>query len=224
MRLLKLSDLPLHNASPSVVTIGNFDGVHIGHQFVLKKVKEIAEKQYLTSTVVRFEPQPKEFFSITNNNLRLTPFDYKIKAFESAEMDQTLLLSFTQKIADLTPYDFVKNILKHDLNTRHVIVGNDFRFGHNRVGDFAKLKKLGEQFGFNVTSLPDYTLNKERVSSGQILNLLQNHNFNQAKVLLGRAYTLSGLVHYGDQNARKIGFPTINLPMPKIILSGGLYR
>ncbi|WP_116964807.1 bifunctional riboflavin kinase/FAD synthetase [Fastidiosibacter lacustris] len=225
MRLLRFADLnSSKNKTPSVVTIGNFDGMHLGHQSILNHVAKLAKTLRLTSNVICFEPQPKEFFLKDQAPPRITPFRDKLQALQKHHIDQVLCLAFNQKLASLDPHEFIEKILVYGLNAKHVIVGDDFRFGHKREGDFTLLKELGLKFGFNVESLPSFVQNGGvRVSSSYIRILLQQGNFEQAQTLLGHSYTLSGRIHHGNQNGRKLGFPTINIPMPTQVVVSGVY-
>ncbi|WP_119327551.1 bifunctional riboflavin kinase/FAD synthetase [Cysteiniphilum halobium] len=224
MQLLRFADL--HNNTdqmPSIVTIGNFDGMHLGHQYIIKHVQQLAKMKAAKATVVTFEPQPKEFFLKEAAPLRITPFRDKIQAFKALNIDKVLCLQFNQKLAILSAEAFVKTILVAGLNAKHVIIGDDFRFGYQRQGDFKLLQDLGLKYGFTVESLPSYTLENIRISSSHIRQLLSNGAFKEAIHFLGHNYSLSGRVHHGDQNGRKIGFPTINIPMPTAVVVSGVY-
>ncbi|WP_100550729.1 bifunctional riboflavin kinase/FAD synthetase [Caedibacter taeniospiralis] len=225
MQLLRLADLNhiKHHNTPSIVTIGNFDGMHLGHRQIIHHMQRLAQTQRARTCVVCFEPQPKEFFLKDQAPLRITPFRDKIQALKILDVDQVLCLQFNQKLASLSPEAFVKQILVDGLNAIHVIIGDDFRFGYKREGDFTLLQALGKQHGFSVESLPSYTLLGTRISSSYIRELIGRGKFNEVKAFLGRAYTLSGRVHHGDQNGRKIGFPTINIPMPTQVAASGVY-
>ncbi|GGF96013.1 MULTISPECIES: bifunctional riboflavin kinase/FAD synthetase [Cysteiniphilum] len=224
MQLLRFADLHNNkNQTPSIVTIGNFDGMHLGHQYIINHVQRLAKTNSAKATVVTFEPQPKEFFLKEAAPLRITPFRDKIQAFKALNIDQVLCLQFNQKLAMLSAETFVKMILVGGLNAQHIIIGDDFRFGYQRQGDFKLLKDLGQKYGFSVESLPSYTLDDTRISSSHIRQLLNSGQFNDAAHFLGHSYSLSGRVHHGDQNGRKIGFPTINIPMPTAVVVSGVY-
>ncbi|WP_440615767.1 bifunctional riboflavin kinase/FAD synthetase [Cysteiniphilum sp. 6C5] len=224
MQLLRLADL--HNNKeqmPSIVTIGNFDGMHLGHQYIINHLQQLAKTNNAQATVVTFEPQPKEFFLKEKAPLRITPFRDKIQAFKALNIDQVLCLQFNQSLAILSAEAFVKKVLVDGLNAKHVIIGDDFRFGYQRQGDFKLLQDLGQKYGFTVESLPSYTIDDTRISSSHIRQLLGNGQFDDAAHFLGHSYSLSGRVHHGDQNGRKIGFPTINIPMPTAVVVSGVY-
>lgn len=197
--------------------------MHLGHQYIINYVQQVAHEKNAKACVITFEPQPKEFFLMQDAPLRITPFRDKILALKSLNLDQTLCLQFNKKIAMLCPEAFVKNILVEGLNVNHIIIGDDFCFGYKRQGDFLLLKKLGSKYGFIVEKLAPYKAIGKRVSSSHIRKLLNSGQFDKAKHFLGHTYKLSGRIHYGNQNGRKIGFPTINIPMPRAVVISGVY-
>jgi riboflavin kinase/FMN adenylyltransferase len=224
MRLIR----GLHNLtqpiSPSVVTIGNFDGIHLGHQHVLEQLKSAAMQNKLPSTVIIFEPQPIEFFAPGKAPKRLSRFREKLAYLKSKQIDNLLCLKFNRDLAELYAQEFVKKILVERLNTRHLVIGDDFRFGKNRSGDFKFLQDCGEQYGFAVERSDTLLIDGDRVSSTRIRECIQNDNFNQAARLLGRPYTLSGKVCHGQKLGRKLGFPTINIKMgDKTLIVKGIF-
>ena len=224
MRLIR----GLHNLtrpiSASVVTIGNFDGIHLGHQHVLEQLKTVAIQRDLPSTVIIFEPQPIEYFAPGKAPKRLSRFREKLAYLKSLQIDNLLCLKFDRKLAELTAQDFVKEILIERLNTRHLVIGDDFRFGKNRSGDFKFLQDCGEQYGFTVEHSDTLLLDGARVSSTRIRESIQNGDFEQATRLLGRPYTLFGKVCHGQKLGRELGFPTINIKMgDKTLIVKGIF-
>ena len=218
----------LHNLtqpiSPSVVTIGNFDGIHLGHQHVLEQLKAAAMQRNLPSTVVIFEPQPTEFFAPDKAPKRLSRFREKLVYLKSKQIDYLLCLKFNRDLAELYAQDFVKQILVERLNTRHLVIGDDFRFGKNRSGDFKFLQDCGERYGFAVERSDTLLIEGHRVSSTRIRECIQNDDFEQAAGLLGRPYTLSGKVCHGQKLGRELGFPTINIKMgDKTLIVKGIF-
>jgi len=218
----------LHNLTlpipASVVTIGNFDGIHLGHQHVLEQLKAVAMQHNLPSTVIIFEPQPIEFFIPGKAPKRLSRFREKLAYLKSKQIDNLLCLKFNRELAELYAKDFVKQILVERLNTRHLVIGDDFRFGKNRSGDFQYLKDCGEQYGFAVENTDTLLIDGARVSSTRIRESIQNDNFEQAAGLLGRPYTLSGKVCHGQKLGKKLGFPTINIKMgDKTLIVKGIF-
>ena len=218
----------LHNLtqpiSASVVTIGNFDGIHLGHQHVLEQLKAAAMQRNLPSTVVIFEPQPIEFFAPDKAPRRLSRFREKLVYLKSKQIDYLLCLKFNRDLAELYAQDFVKQILVERLNTRHLVIGDDFRFGKNRSGDFKFLQDCGERYGFAVERSDTLLIEGHRVSSTRIRECIQNDDFEQAAGLLGRPYTLSGKVCHGQKLGRELGFPTINIKMgDKTLIVKGIF-
>jgi len=218
----------LHNLiqpiSASVVTIGNFDGIHLGHQHVLQQLKTAADQHNLPSTVIIFEPQPIEFFAPGKAPKRLSRFREKLAYLKSTQIDNLLCLKFTRDLAELYAEDFVQQILVERLNTRHLVIGDDFRFGKNRSGDFQFLQNCGDQYGFAVEHSDTLLIDSARVSSTRIRECIQNDDFEQAAKLLGRPYTLSGKVSHGQKLGRKLGFPTINIKMgDKTLIVKGIF-
>jgi riboflavin kinase/FMN adenylyltransferase len=218
----------LHNLirpiSANVVTIGNFDGIHLGHQHVLEQLKAAADQRNLPSTVIIFEPQPIEFFAPGKAPKRLSRFREKLAYLKSRQIDNLLCLKFNQNLAELSAEDFIKQILVERLNTRHLVIGDDFRFGKNRSGDFQFLQKSGAQYGFAVEHSNTLLIEGARVSSTRIRKCIQNDDFEQAAELLGRSYTLSGKVSHGQKLGRELGFPTINIKMgDKTLIVKGIF-
>ena len=218
----------LHNLtqpiSASVVTIGNFDGIHLGHQHVLEQLRTAAIKHTLPSTVIIFEPQPIEFFAPDKAPKRLSRFREKLAYLRSMQIDNLLCLKFNRDLAELYAEDFVKQILVERLNTRHLVIGDDFRFGKNRSGDFQFLQNSGEQHGFAVENTETLLIDGTRVSSTRIRHCIQNDDFEQAAELLGRPYSLSGKVCHGQKLGRELGFPTINIKMgDKTLIVKGIF-
>lgn len=193
-----------------VITIGNFDGVHIGHNSLIEKVKERAKSLNVPSIVATFEPQPMEFFG-HKSVARLTRWREKFQALAHTGIDYVLVLRFNQRFADLGPEDFIQQVLVKGLAVTDVIVGDDFRFGKKREGNFEFLKNAGERYQFKVESMPSVILNHERISSTRIRKGLESGSHELAEQLLGRPYTMTGRVVHGDKLGRQLGFPTANI-------------
>ncbi len=194
-----------------VVTIGNFDGVHIGHQALLKKTVEKARALKTTSLVILFEPQPFEFFALKKSAPRLTRWREKFCLLKEQGIDAVLVIRFNQAFANLTAEQFIQNILKEGLQAKHVIVGDDFHFGQGRAGDFHFLKKTGETLGISVENMPSIVSTGKRVSSTAVRHALAEGNHDRVVELLGRPYSMQGRIVYGDQRGRQMGFPTANI-------------
>lgn len=208
----------LHNLRPHhhgcVVTIGNFDGVHLGHQALLKQLHDKSSQYGLPSVIVTFEPLPHEYFLGSKATPRLTNLRERIRLFSQYGIDKVFLLYFNQQLANMEADEFVKRILVHGLGARAILIGDDFRFGRNRAGDFNHLAKSGKKYGFEVIRCETYQHGAHRVSSTLIREALAAGQLDTASKLLGRPYTLSGRVIYGDARGRTIGFPTANLKLP----------
>ena len=197
----------------SVVTIGSFDGVHLGHQAILNQVKAVAAELGLPSVVMTFEPQPQEFFSGERAPARLMRLREKVDALFEFGVDQVLCLQFNRELRNLTAAEFVRSVLVDGLGTRHLIVGDDFRFGCDRSGDFKMLSEMGETYDFAVQDTETLEVDGQRVSSTLVRQILEQGNFERASQLLGKPFTITGRVVYGQQLGRELGFPTANVQL-----------
>lgn len=197
----------------TVATIGNFDGVHLGHQAVLHRLTQQAANLGLPSVVILFEPQPMEFFLADQAPARLTRLAEKLEGLRCAGVDYVCCLRFNQGFSLQSAADFIHHILLEGLRVKHLIVGDDFRFGHQRQGNFALLQAAGRQFGFAVEGTPTYYDGETRVSSTRVRQALVAGDFNLAQRLLGRPYAMVGRVIHGDKRGRSIGYPTLNIPV-----------
>ncbi|MCM0610983.1 bifunctional riboflavin kinase/FAD synthetase [Marinobacter sediminum] len=219
--LSRREDSPLSNGC--VATIGNFDGVHIGHRTILEQVKEKAESLGLPSVVMVFEPQPREFFQGAEAPPRLMSFRQKFEALTAAGIDHVLCLRFSGRLRRLTSREFIDAVLVDGLGVRHLVVGDDFRFGCDRTGDFMLLREAGEQQGFTVENTRTVTIDGERVSSTRIRERLNVNRLEEAEVLLGHPYRIRGRVVYGRQLGRQIGAPTANILLQRMAPLQGVY-
>ena len=205
----------LHNLHPGpdgcVATIGNFDGVHLGHQAVVAQCREQATRLGLPVTLITFEPQPREFFASAPAPARLTRLREKLQVLNEYGIERVLCLRFDKRLAELTPDAFIRTILVEGLAVKYLVVGDDFRFGRERAGNYALLKQAGDQFGFEVASMHTYHSGTERVSSTRVRDALQQGDLDTAALLLGRPYAMCGRVAHGDKRGRTIGFPTANI-------------
>jgi riboflavin kinase/FMN adenylyltransferase len=194
-----------------VATIGNFDGVHLGHQSVLGQLAEKAAALCLPTVLITFEPQPMEYFIPDKVPARLTRFREKMQALQRYSVDRVCCLSFNAKLAGLTAKDFIEQILVEKLGVKYLVVGDDFRFGLNREGSFEMLLEAGKQYGFKVVSMHTFSIDAERVSSTRIRLALERGDLAAAEKLLGRSYRMSGRVAHGEKLGRELGFPTANV-------------
>jgi len=203
----------LASSGPSVVTIGAFDGIHLGHQAIMSQAVKKARAEGLTATALILEPLPREYFSRDEAPPRILPLREKVEAIFGCGIDRVVCLRFNAALSALSPEDFVKDILVEGLAAREIIVGEDFRFGSNRAGNHALMAALAEQHGFEIT-LPDTVeVGGDRVSSTRIRQLLRNADFAQAATLLGRPFAVSGRVCPGKQMGRQLGVPTANIAL-----------
>ena len=207
----------LHNLNSSksrtVVTIGSFDGVHLGHQAILQQVKRRAKLLNLPSSVMIFEPQPQEFFSVEKAPARLMRLREKVEALRELSIDQVVCLQFNRELRSLTADQFVDRILVRGLSTKHLIIGDDFRFGCDRSGDFSLLKSAGERYDFEVQDTQTLEVDGQRVSSTLVREILRQSDFVGAAKLLGRPFAVRGRVVYGQQLGKQLGFPTANVQL-----------
>lgn len=205
----------LHNLRPRhrgcAATIGNFDGVHLGHQAVLGQLSERAAELGLPMVVVTFEPQPQEFFSPATAPPRLTRLREKLEALRRYAVERVLVLRFDTRLAALSADEFIQRVLVDGLDVRYLVVGDDFRFGQGRAGDFRLLQETGAREGFQVVNMHTFAVGGERVSSTRVRTALAQGDLEAAEALLGRPYRISGRVAAGEQRGRTIGFPTANI-------------
>ena len=219
MRLLRGLHNPSLTEAKCVATIGNFDGVHIGHQAIIRQTVAKAEKLGVPSVVIIFEPQPLEFFQGNKAPARLMRFREKFQALSSFGLDYVFCLKFDTKLSQLSAESFVERVLVSHLKICHLVIGDDFRFGGDRKGDFALLKTLGLVKGFSVENTPTLVEpndNEERVSSTFVRKLLAEAKFKAAQSLLGQAYCITGRVIHGQKLGRKLGFPTANIALHRL--------
>ncbi len=214
-------DSPL--AEGCVATIGNFDGVHLGHQTIIDQVKSKARALNLPSVVMVFEPLPREFFQGMDAPPRLMGFRQKLETLLAAGIDIVLCLKFDENFRSYSAMGFIDDVLIDGLAVRHLVVGDDFRFGCDRAGDFALLEKVGKIAGFSVENTRTVTVANERISSTRIRNLLLDNQLEQAESLLGRPYRIRGRVVYGRQLGRRIGSPTANILLRQMPALRGVY-
>ena len=194
-----------------VATIGNFDGVHLGHQAILQQLKKQGEKHGLPTVVMMFEPQPREFFAPDQAPARLANMSEKLQDLASFGIDYVLCLPFNQKLRSMSADQFIQSILLDGLKISHLIVGDDFRFGCDRTGDYQLLQTVGSNAGFSVEDTKTFELEGERVSSTRVRTCLSANDLESANTLLGRPYRMSGRIGYGRQLGRTIGVPTANV-------------
>ena len=196
-----------------VLTIGNFDGVHRGHQALLQGLRAEGRARNLPVVVMIFEPQPLELFAGDKSPARLTRLREKLRYLAESGVDYVVCLRFDRRFAALSAQDFIRTLLVKRLGVQFLAVGDDFRFGAGRQGDFLLLQKAGAEFGFDVTSTQTFCEGGVRISSTAVRQALADDQLELAENLLGHPFTISGRVVHGDEWGRTIGFPTANLPL-----------
>ncbi len=207
--------IPAQATHSRVLAIGNFDGVHLGHRALLERLAADARRLGLPAAVMTFEPHPRELFSPDQAPARLTSLHEKLALLESCGIEEVFLLHFSRKLAGLTAEEFIERGLVQGLGVRHLIIGDDFRFGKGRAGDFAMLQAAGQQHGFGVEAMHTIEINGERVSSSAVRDVLGAGDLEHAARLLGRPYSISGRVIHGNKVGRKLGFPTANIQLKR---------
>jgi len=199
--------------TPHAVTIGNFDGLHLGHQAMLARLQDVARARGLPSCVLSFEPHPREFFAPEQAPARLSSLREKAECLQRMGIDRLHVFRFDRAFSALTAEAFIEQVLGRTLQARYVLVGDDFRYGAKRAGDFALLKQAGETLGFDAEFLPTVEVAGERSSSTAVRSALAAGELEHAARLLGRPYSISGRVVHGDKLGRDIGFPTANIQL-----------
>ncbi|NNM69713.1 MAG: bifunctional riboflavin kinase/FAD synthetase [Gallionella sp.] len=209
------------NTQPVAITVGNFDGVHLGHQALLNDLRKAARTHGLQTAVVIFEPHPREFFTPEQAPARLTSLREKLQFFAALGVDRVHVCRFNAHFAQMSAVDFI-NVLHDKLSAKFVLIGDDFRFGKGRLGDFALLEKIAAVRGFTVQAVHSVLHDGVRISSTAIRAALAAGQLRTAQRYLGRHYSMSGRVVRGDQVGRKLGFPTANIQVrhPRLPLSG----
>jgi riboflavin kinase/FMN adenylyltransferase len=210
----------LHNLRPRhhgcVATIGAFDGVHLGHQAVIRHLLKKSVELDLPSLIIVFEPLPREYFSPLQAPARIMSFWEKCRALETLGVDRLLRIRFNEQFRGMSAQRFVDDIFVARLGVRFVVLGDDFRFGADRQGDIEFIRQQGLRYGYEAGSTPTFAMDGERVSSTRIREALENADFATAEALLGRPYSMSGRVIYGRQLGKVIGTPTANLELRRL--------
>lgn len=217
----------LHNLSAArdasttwgtVATIGGFDGVHRGHQALLSLLKQKANQLDLPMTVISFEPSPREFFMGKAAPARLQRFREKFNALAECGVERFVCLRFDEQLRNLSPLEFVEQILRDALGVRWLVVGHDFKFGRGRQGSVADLRSLGERCGFGVDEFAPFLIDQQRVSSTLVRDALAVGDLSRAEYLLGRPYSISGRVVHGQKLGRTLGYPTANMQLKRRVI------
>ena len=212
-------------ANGCILSIGNFDGVHLGHQQILARLINKSIELGLPSVVMLFEPQPREFFAkkvddLTAYNVpaRLMRLRDKLKYLEKSGIDFVLCVRFSERFAKLTAEEFIQDLLVKRLKVRYLSVGDDFRFGAKRAGDYHTLQEAGKTFNFTVEESHTHSFEQDRISSSLIRELLQKDKLALVEKLLGKPYSIAGRVAHGNKLGRTIGFPTANIMLNRLVV------
>jgi riboflavin kinase/FMN adenylyltransferase len=209
---------------PTVLTLGVFDGLHLGHQLIMKTVVERARKVGAVPTVITFDPHPRAVLHPESAPPLLQTFDQKVEGFGVLGIEQTIVVRFTKQFSNVSAHDFIKDVVMDRLHAREVYLGKGFAFGHNREGNIELLKRLGGELGFLAGEVPEVRFRGQRVSSSKIRGLLARGQVNLARRMLGRPYGVEGRVEHGSERGHKLGFPTANLhPRNRVIPRNGVY-
>lgn len=217
MQLIRTIHSYNSDSEGAVATIGNFDGVHLGHQAVINKITRQSKKLSLPSMVISFEPSAKEFFLKQSAPARLTNFREKFSLVANFGIEQFVCLNFNEELSNMPAETFIKNILVDTLQIKQLTVGDNFRFGKDRKGDLKLLKDYAAKLDYQIDNTDSFVKDGKRVSSTLIRESLQAGNFDAASKMLGRQYSISGHVIHGDKKGRTIGFPTANIPIKRKI-------
>ena len=210
-------------AGGCVATIGNFDGVHLGHKTIIDQVKQKAAQLGVPSLVMIFEPQPREFFQGAEAPPRLMPFRQKFEALLAEGVDMVLCIRFDETFRSYSGMGFIEDVLVSGLGVRHLVVGDDFRFGCDRAGDFKLLQSVGQERGFTVENTRTVTVDGERVSSTRVRNALNVNGLEEAERLLGHPCRIHGRIVYGRQLGRQLNAPTANILLNQMPALRGVY-
>jgi riboflavin kinase/FMN adenylyltransferase len=211
-------------ARPTVLTLGVFDGLHLGHQLIMQTVVQGARAIGAVPTVITFEPHPRAVLHPESAPPLLQTFDQKIEALGVLGIEQTIVIHFDQAFAEIRAQDFLSDVVVDRLHAKEVYLGRGFAFGHEREGNIELLRQVSERLGFRADEVPEVRLRGRRVSSSRIRELLQLGQVNLARRMLGRPYGVEGRVVRGDERGAQLGFPTANLhPQNRVIPRGGVY-
>lgn len=211
-------------ARGTVLTLGVFDGLHLGHQMIMRTVVERAEATDSVATVITFDPHPRAVLHPESAPPLLQTLDQRLAAFEVLGIEQAIIIRFNKEFAAQEAEDFIRETIGERLHAREVYLGKGFEFGRNRGGNIEVLKKLSEELGFYAAEVPEVRLNGQRISSSKIRELLKEGKVNRARRMLGRPYGVEGQIEHGSQRGHEIGFPTANLkPRNRVIPKFGVY-
>lgn len=210
----------------AVVTVGSFDGLHLGHFKILDKVKKVVGEKNGTGFLITFEPHPRFVLSKDFDMKLLTSLDEKKEILEEAGIENLMVINFTKEFSQLTSDEFIKKFIVDKIGASHMVIGHDHKFGKDRLGDVVKLSQVGKLYNFDVTDVAAESLNGEIISSTKIRNSLFEGDVERANLFLNRNYSLSGKIVLGAQRGRTLGFPTANVKLDehrKAVPKNGVY-
>ncbi|HWS52731.1 MAG TPA: bifunctional riboflavin kinase/FAD synthetase [Pyrinomonadaceae bacterium] len=211
-------------ARPTVLTLGVFDGLHLGHQLIIRRVVERARGLAAVPTVITFDPHPRAVLHPESAPPLLQTFDQKLEAFGVLGVEQAIVIRFTPEFASVRAEQFLRDVVRERLQAREVYLGRGFAFGRGREGDIELLRKVSGELGFFADEVPEVRLRGRRISSSRVRELLSEGRVNLARRMLGRPYGVEGPVIRGDERGRTLGFPTANLrPRNRVIPRRGVY-
>jgi riboflavin kinase/FMN adenylyltransferase len=209
---------------PTVLTLGVFDGLHLGHQLVMRTVVARARELNAVPTVITFDPHPRAVLHPESAPPLLQTLDQKVEAFGVLGIEQTIVVAFTEAFSLMRAEDFLRDVVKERLQAKEVYLGRGFAFGHNREGNIELLRRVSNDLGFFADEVPEVKLRGQRVSSSKIRALLAAGNVNLARRMLGRPYGVEGRIEHGSERGHQLGFPTANLhPRNRVIPKNGVY-
>jgi riboflavin kinase/FMN adenylyltransferase len=209
---------------PTVLTLGVFDGLHLGHQLIMRTVVERARAIDAVPTVITFDPHPRAVLHPESSPPLLQTLDQKVEGFGALGIEQTIVVRFTPEFAQIGAENFLREVVKERLHAKEIYLGRGFAFGHDREGNIELLRRVSQELGFFADEVPEVRLRGQRVSSSRVRELLSEGKVNLARRLLGRPYGVEGLVERGDERGQRVGFPTANLhPKNRVIPRNGVY-
>lgn len=206
-----------------VLAIGNFDGMHLGHQAIVRRMTEKAQDMNLPAVLMTFSPSPQEFFRGRLAVPRLTTVSERYLALENSGVDFMIVLPFNRKLARTDAREFIRRHIVDSLHTRYLLVGDDFRFGADRQGDYRMLAESGKEYGFETERLHTMEADGVRISSTLLRKVLKSGDLQHVERLMGRRFSMVGRVTHGDKRGRQLGFPTLNLPLRRVPPMTGVF-
>ena len=223
MKQIRYGKIKKFDDKKRILTIGNFDGVHLGHQTILRHCVQNARKLSLKSSVLTFYPHPREFFNVKPNQECVQTMRDKSREILSKGIDEIIFARFDKRLACTTSHDFIVNVLATNLGVKELVVGSDFRFGRNRTGDVSMLIDRGAKSGFSTTIIPEVSFKNMKMSSSSLRNMAKNGEFSSVENMRRATLKLTGHVYHGNKLGRTLNFPTANIKVPKNLCFSGIF-